>query len=186
MKAAKSILAHISSNIDYQIKECESDRTSSWRSEKMAQRSNVGSTIQSRRGVAVAEQGVATASLGGSWSNDTKHELRRSRGFGPRCEENRGGGARRWWWFAVRRTEEVWWLWDERTTTWGGGVTALGWKNDRRYLAQSAPVGLPRWRLVGGGAGRWFCEGVYSQKNSKEKEKRKNPSSDTVKDFRIA
>ncbi len=47
---------------------------------KMAQRSNVGGTVQSWQGVTVAEQGMATASLGGSWGGDTKNGLRRSRG----------------------------------------------------------------------------------------------------------
>ena len=47
---------------------------------KMAQRSNVGGTVQSRRGVAAAEQGAATTSLGGSWGGDTKNGLRRSCG----------------------------------------------------------------------------------------------------------
>jgi hypothetical protein len=47
---------------------------------KMAQRSNVGGTVQSWRGVAVGEQGVATTSLGGSWGGDTKNGLRRSHG----------------------------------------------------------------------------------------------------------
>uniref|UniRef100_A0A2N9GED4 Uncharacterized protein n=1 Tax=Fagus sylvatica TaxID=28930 RepID=A0A2N9GED4_FAGSY len=46
----------------------------------MAQRSNVGGTVQIRRGVAVTEQGVATANLGGSWGGDTKNGLRRSHG----------------------------------------------------------------------------------------------------------
>ena len=47
---------------------------------KMAQRSNVGGTVQSRRGVAAMEQGVATTSLGGSWGGNTKNGLRRSCG----------------------------------------------------------------------------------------------------------
>ena len=53
-------------------KKCESDKTSSWISEKMAQRSNVGGTVQSWWGVAAAEQRVVTASLGDGWGSETK------------------------------------------------------------------------------------------------------------------